>query len=198
MDGRTHPVVPARWPGLVSAVLPVLWLLTHAPAAWARNALLGREEALALAFPGASIRPERIFLTADQQRRAAGAGNVEIPTRLIARYLASRDGVSVGRAYVDTHVVRTKRESLLISLGPDGRVARIDVVAFLEPEEYEAPPAFLDQYKGRFLSDDLHLQRAIRPIAGATLTARAVNIATRRVLAIDTVLGGDSAGERQR
>jgi hypothetical protein len=61
-------------------------------------------------------------------------------------------------------------------------------VAFLEPEEYQAPSAFLDQYRGKALDEDLRLQRAIRPIAGATLTARAVNDATRRVLAIDRVL----------
>ena len=163
-------------------------ILLHAGAASARDALLTREEALALAFPGASIRPERVFLTAEQQRRAAAAARVEVPTRLVARYLAARDGVPAGRAYVDTHIVRTKRESLLISLDPGGRVSRIDAIAFLEPEEYRAPDAFLDQYKGKTRGEDLRLQRAIRPIAGATLTARAVNDATRRVLAIDGVL----------
>ena len=173
-------------PAVAASIAAIV--LLQAGAAWARNALLTREEALALAFPGASIRPERVFLTPEQQRHAATAGRVEIPTRLVARYLAARDGVAVGRAYVDTHVVRTKRESLLVSLDVHGRVSRIDVVAFLEPEEYQAPSAFLDQYRGKALDEDLRLQRAIRPIAGATLTARAVNDATRRVLAIDRVL----------
>ena len=66
---------------------------------------------------------------------------------------------------------------------------RIDVTAFLEPGEYRASDAWLRQYRDRVLDDDLGVNRAIRPIAGATLTARAINSAVRRVLAIDEVSG---------
>ena len=87
--------------------------------------------------------------------------------------------------------MRTKRESLLISLDPSGRVQRVDVTAFLEPPEYQAPERWLQQYDQQPLGDDLALQRAIRPIAGASLTAIAANAAVRRVLAIDQVLETD-------
>ena len=186
MRGQAHVSTGRR-----SWCLPpvVLLIVLQGAVASAGQALLSREEALSLAFPGASVRSERVFLTEAQQQQAADVAKVDIPTRLVARYLAARDGTSVGRAYVDTHVVRTKRESLLISLDADGRVSRIDVVAFMEPEEYRAPSAFLGQYSGKALDEELHLNRAVRPIAGATLTARAVNAATRRVLAIDEVLG---------
>jgi hypothetical protein len=172
-------------------------LVIGSGAAASGGQLPSREEALALVFPGASVRAEQVFLTPDQQHRAAAEGRVDVRSPLIARYEATRDGVPAGRAYVDTHVVRTKKESLLVSLDPQGRVKRIDVVAFLEPEEYRAPAAFLNQYAGRPLSEDLQLQRAVRPIAGATLTARAVNDAVRRVLAIDRVLTNDR-GDRSR
>lgn len=152
------------------------------------QALATREEALAAVFPGAEIRSERVFLTEAERQAAAKLSGGDVPSGLVARYLAVKNGQVIGRAYVDTHVVRTKRESLLISLDASGVVRRIDVTAFLEPPEYEAPEAWLRQYQGRPLTDDLELQRAIRPIAGATLTARATNAATRRVLAIDRVL----------
>lgn len=163
-------------------------------AAAAAAATITRDEALALAFPGATIRGEQLFMTPEQQKRAAATGGVEVPSALVARYVATKDGLAIGRAYVDTSTVRTKKETLLISLDPAGRVKRIDVTAFLEPAEYQAPDAWLRQYRDRPLSDDLGLNRAIRPIAGATLTARAVNAAVRRVLAIDRVLleGGRS------
>ena len=153
-----------------------------------------RDEALGLAFPGATIRAEQLFMTPEQQKRAAAIGGVEVLSALVARYVATKDGQAIGRAYVDTSTVRTKKETLLISLDPAGRVKRIDVTAFLEPAEYQAPDAWLRQYRERALSEDLGLNRAIRPIAGATLTARAVNAAVRRVLAIDQVLqeGGRS------
>ena len=44
------------------------------------------------------------------------------------------------------------------------------------------------QFKNKPLDRDLAIQRSIRPIAGATLTAQAVNAAVRRVMALDQVL----------
>jgi len=149
---------------------------------------LTRDEALALAFPGAAVAAEQLFLTRDQQRLAAERGGVEIPSALVARYVATKAGQVVGRAYVDTSTVRTKKETLLIFLDGTGRVTRVEVTAFLEPAEYRPPAAWLRQYNGRPLTDDLGVNKAIRPIAGATLTGRAVNTAVRRVLAVDSVL----------
>ncbi len=149
---------------------------------------LTREEALSAVFPGAQIKSERVFLTEEQQSKVAALSEGKVPSALIVRYTARKEGGVVGRAYVDTHVVRTKRESLLICLNERGDLRRIEVTAFHEPPEYLAPPAWYAQYQGRKLDKDLTLQRAIRPIAGATLTARATNEAVRRVLAIDRAL----------
>lgn len=153
---------------------------------------ISREEALAGAYPGAQIRAEQVFLTDAQMKQAATAARTDVASPLVARYIASRDGTVVGRAYVDTHTVRTKKESLLISLDATGRVIRVDVTAFLEPSEYRASEPWLRQYRGRPLDEDLDIDRTIRPIAGATLTARATNAAIRRVMAIDQILGGGS------
>ncbi len=153
-----------------------------------------REEALQAAYPGARFQAERIFLTESEKDQAARESGQEIPSALIARYLALLDDKPVGRAYIDTHIVRTKKESLLICLDQAGQVKRIEVTAFLEPPEYQASGPFYDQYKGRALDPDLNLNRAIRPIAGATLTARAANQAVRRVLAIDRVVAARGGG----
>jgi electron transport complex protein RnfG len=147
-----------------------------------------REEVLQRVYPSATVQAERRFLTEDQMKRAAAVSGGEIPTALIARYIATSAGKVVGRAYVDTHVVRTKNESLLICLDETGKVKRVEVTAFLEPPEYQANSAWYGQFRDRTLTPDLNLNRAIRPIAGATLTATATTQAVRRVLAIDQVL----------
>jgi hypothetical protein len=167
------------------AILTALVVLVAAAPTLAQ---ITREEALAAVYPEAVIRAERVFLTPPQQKQVLMLADVDPPSALVARYIATRDGKVVGRAYVDTHTVRTKRESLLISLDADGRVKRVDVTAFLEPAEYMASDAWRRQYQDRALTDDVTINRAIRPIAGATLTARATNAAVRRVLAIDQVL----------
>ncbi len=155
---------------------------------------LSREEALAATYADADIRAEQVFLTPAQLKQVAIRAGTDPISALVGRYLAARHGQIIGRAYVDTHTVRTKKESLLISLDAQGRLIRVDVTAFLEPPEYRAPEPWLGQYRGRALDDDLGINRAIRPIAGATLTARAANNAVRRVLAIDEILRSAGGG----
>lgn len=159
--------------------------------------LMTRDEALEAAFPGAQIQAQRLFLTQQQLQTAQQLAGVKVPSALIARYLARRAGNPIGRAYVDTHVVRTKKESLLICLDAQGRVQRIEVTAFLEPPEYLAPPAWLQQYNGNTRTSDLNLKRSIRPLAGATLTTQATQQAVRRILAIDHVLQMEKTGGTQ-
>ena len=166
----------------------ILWLLVTNVAPAAQGGRITRDEALAAVFPGAVVESERVFLTEQQMADIADIGDVEIESGLVARYVATRGDTVMGRAYVDTHVVRTKRESLLISLEADGSVRRVDVTAFLEPPDYLASERWLRQFSLRRLDDDLAVQRAIRPIAGATRTASAATAAVRRVLAIDQVL----------
>ena len=172
--------------------------LVLAGAAFGQPGVVSRQEALKAVFAGAAVSGDRVYLTAEQAERIAELAGEDLRTRIFARYVARRDGVVVGRAYVDTHVVRTKRESLLISVDADGTVRRIDVTAFLEPPEYVAPDRWKRQYYERPLGDDLAINRAIRPIAGATLTTHAVNAAVRRVLALDRVLEGRGAGSGGR
>lgn len=170
-----------------SVALAALWVVYAATVA-AQAGVVTREEALAAVYPDASFEAERVFLTSEEMQRASDLLRAEIESPLVARYVAQQGGRVVGRAYVDTHVVRTKRESLLIALGSDGTVKRVEVTAFLEPREYMAPDVWLRQFDEQSLSDEVALQRAIRPIAGATLTAQSATEAVRRAMAIDVVL----------
>lgn len=190
---RAEPGSPLRR----AAVAGALALLSGAvaPAAGQTGAIT-REEALANAFPGAEITADRVYLTEEQAERIAEEASAPLPTRIYARYVARRGGEVVGRAYGDTHVVRTKRETLLVLLTADGRIRRIEVTAFLEPKIYLPPDRWLAQYAEESLDDDLAVHRAIRPIAGATLTTLAVNAAARRVLALDRLLEGESPPQR--
>jgi len=86
----------------------------------------------------------------------------------------------------------------------DGRVARLELAgriafpchpaeappsySFLEPPDYIPREAWYRQFEGRGLDPDLDLKRAIRPVTGATLTARATTSAVRRVLALHRVI----------
>lgn len=163
-----------------------LLVLVLAQALQAR--MITREEALSAAFPGAQIAQSMIFLTDAEVKEASRLSGAAIQSALVARYTATTNGKNAGSAYLDTHVVRTKKESLLLIVDAQGKLLRVEVVAFLEPPDYLPQDRWYRQFDGRLLNDDLALNRGIHPVTGATLTARATTDAARRALAIDQVL----------
>jgi len=148
------------------------------------------DAALAIAFPGCEV--ERVTCTLDEKQREAVAklaSQKEFTKASTFAYVARKDGKVVGTAFFDSHVVRTKRESLLIAVDPAGRVLRVDTIVFQEPPEYVAQEAFYTSLEGRAQGRELQLGRGLDGTTGATLTCRAVADAARRVLAVHSVLG---------
>lgn len=146
-------------------------------------------ELVALAFPECTVVREEVLLDEGVRGRVRVAADTrDVPERIV-RHTAERDGKVVGRAYVDTRRVRTHGQSLLVCVDADGEVARVEVLAFGEPRQYRPRANFLEQFLGLPLGPDLRLRRAIRPVAGATLTANATVDAVRTVLAVHEELG---------
>ena len=160
-----------------------------AAAAAGAKVFLTQEEALRLAFPGAKVERRTAYLTEAQQKNAQKlSGDPEPPSALAGYYVATKDGRLVGTAYFDTHVVRTMPETIMVAVDPAGAIARIEVLSFSEPEEYLPKAHWYEQFQGKPLDDELSMKRGIRPVTGATLTARATTDAARRVLALHEVL----------
>ncbi|MFQ5670386.1 MAG: hypothetical protein ACE5HD_07715 [Acidobacteriota bacterium] len=152
--------------------------------------LLSQDEALKLAFPEARVERRTAFLDEselEEVHRLAGAG-VSASRAMVPYYLASAEGRPVGAAYFDTHTVRTEAETIMVVVLPGDRIGRIEVIAFEEPQDYLPTPAWIDQFRGRPLDDELAMKRGIRPMTGGTLTARAITAAARRVLALHKVI----------
>jgi hypothetical protein len=157
-----------------------------------------RDEVLQSVYPGALIRSEKVFLTEEQMQTASKIAGTELESKLVASYIARKEGKVIGSAFIDTHIVRTKKQSLIVCLDSEGKVLRIEATAFFEPPEYLASEPFLDQYEGEAISQELFLGRKIRPIAGATLTVQSVNQAVRRVLALNQVINGNKEHSSSR
>ncbi|RMH03106.1 MAG: FMN-binding protein [Planctomycetota bacterium] len=167
---------------LLIALLPVL--LPPAPGGGGK-VFLTPDEALALAFPKARIEKKTHYLTAAQRRAAEKAAGAALPSAVVRSYTA-RDaaGRLLGTAWFDRHLVRTKAEVLMVVVAPDRKVARVEILSFAEPLDYLPKGPWYAQFRGRELGPRLALRKDIRPISGATLSARATVAAVRRVLAV--------------
>ena len=153
--------------------------------------LMTQEEALAVAFPApATVERRTAFLNdaaLTRARRLAGP-DVEIETGVVTYYVGLADGRPLGVAYFDAHRVRTMAEVVMVVVAPDATVERVDVLKFMEPPEYRAPDGWIAQIEGRALDDELSLKGGVANLTGATLTARALTRAARRVLALHQVI----------
>jgi Na+-translocating ferredoxin:NAD+ oxidoreductase RnfG subunit len=156
--------------------------------------LITVEEALGLVFAEATTTRETLFLTEAQLDAAAEAAGGALESAMVTRFVARSEGRVIGFAYLDTHRVRTLPETLMVVLVPEGEVRRVEVVTFREPLEYIPRSGWYQQFEGESLSEELALKRGIRPVTGATLTARATTEAVRRVLAIHAAV--EVEGER--
>jgi hypothetical protein len=144
----------------------------------------GKEEAAIRAiFPEAEgLQATDVLLTDDMVRRIESLARARVKERLVTFYTARRGGSVAGYAVIHSHVVRTKRETLSIAFEPDGRIRRIQVLAFLEPEEYRPSERWLAQLEGKGISDRLAVGQDLAPITGATLTARGIAEESRWLL----------------
>lgn len=137
-----------------------------------------------MAFPnGAAYERRTAFLTEAQAARAARLSRSKLESKVWSYYASSTT-----IAYFETHLVRTMDETIMVVLEPSGSVRFVEILAFSEPDDYIAPAAWLGQFKGKPLDDELALRRGLRNISGSTLTAEAVAAAVRRVLAVHEVI----------
>jgi len=159
---------------------------------------LTQEEALAMVFAD----PDRVerrtaFLTQDQISRIRERAGVPVESEVVTFYLGEKNEGGRAAAFFDTHTVRTLPETLLIVVDPEGKVEQITVLTFLEPIDYLPRMKWYEQFDGKILGKGLFLHRDIHGVTGASLTARAVTRAVRRILAIHSVLREEGGFEPQ-
>jgi FMN-binding domain len=163
----------------------LLLVLAGACSPAAARVYMTQEEALRLAFPEPQTRERRtIYLDDAQAGKAASQAGVPIESRVVPYYVGKVGDQVIGYAFFDTHLVRTLPETVMIRLTPAGAITAIDILSFDEPEDYKVNPRWLDQFKGRRGDEPARLPAGIRAMTGATLSARAITDAARRVLAL--------------
>ncbi len=171
-------------------------LVFAAPLAARARVYLSKDEALAVAFPGADrVETRTVVLDEAQARRVEELAQAKLESRLVTLHSGWRASEPLGHAFIEVHTVRTLPEGLLVVLSPAGEVKAVRLLAFYEPEEYGPSEAWLRQFERKMLDPTLRLGGAIHGIAGSTLSAQAVTACVRRALALFRVLIEDRASQ---
>lgn len=147
-----------------------------------------KEEAMALAF-GDKAQIENLALFPDEKQiqKIQELARTKLDSGMFTFYVGKDQGKVTGYAAIETVTVRTKPETLLIVLSPEGEVKNITTLAFHEPPEYQPPESWFNQLLKRPLAE-MDFNKGVQGVSGATLSTRANVNSVRKVLAIYEVM----------
>jgi hypothetical protein len=139
------------------------------------GAVLPLDEALARAFPGARFEKRTLALSVEDVSAVEARAHAAASRAWSRRTWRWRGDTLAGAAWTDRRVIRTREAVLLLAVAPDTSLARVDVLAFFEPPEYQPVSRWLALFRGRGSRKPLTPQRPVPGVAGVTLSSRAVN-----------------------
>jgi hypothetical protein len=186
--GRALIISVPRYVDMKMLYVLFLCLFVFSPSARS-EVFMKRDEALALAFPGADrIDTREVFLTEEQAREIESLSKSRLPTRLYIVYEGFKGDKSLGYAIIDTHNLRTKTETVMFVINPDGTLRQAEILAFFEPPEYMPGDNWIALFYGKSIQDPLKPGRDISNITGATITSNSLSRTMRQVLALASVV----------
>lgn len=151
---------------------------------WAK-VYMTRQQALESVYPGADrIEKQSVFVSKEMKAGISKRARAPLGSSVFTFYVGMRDGQVLGYSLIDTHLIRTKTETVLITISPGGSVQRVDILAFFEPGDYYPSRGWMGLFTGKRLERSLRTGGDIPNMTGATLTSEAMVSSIRRALAL--------------
>ena len=163
----------------------IAWVLVICAASHgAAQEFMGEDAALRQAYPEADrFAPMQTAATTEQMRMVLQRARSSARAKPGQTWVATRGGALVGTAYTDHVIGRTEYITWMCALGSDGRVRRLQVLAYREAIGGEiAERRWLDEFVGLGPEDELRRGRPVSAIAGSTMSVDALTERTRFLL----------------
>ncbi len=148
---------------------------------------LTKEQALALAFPGADkIETEKKWLTPEQMAEVARLSDQPASENRITYYIGMKGGKPMGYLVMDHVIGKSYPINFMVLLSPDGKVQNVEIMVYREPQGWEVRfKSFLQQFFGKDASSDF---KDVNSITGATISVRSVTRGVRKAVVAYKVL----------
>ncbi len=171
----------------VILILSILLFFSYSQA----GLLIKPDQALKEQFSNAEIKKKNILLSKKQVKQIQQLAKSKLSSSIVTVYFVKQNEKTLAYGIIHTHKVRTKKETVLFTLTPDCKIKDIEIIAFYEPPEYMPSDRWLKTFEGKSAKDQLRLKRDIPNITGATLSSKAITLASKQVVSIcEVVLKG--------
>lgn len=168
----------------ITILISILLVLFVSPPSFSK-VYMTRDEALKLAFPRADrVEKKTVFLTEEEARKIESISKTGLDSKLYIVYVGKEGGETLGYAVIDTHLLRTVTETIMVLIKPDGTLRQVEILAFFEPPDYMPPDSWMGLFRGKKLAPSLQVGRAIPNITGATITSNSMASSVRRIMAV--------------
>jgi Na+-translocating ferredoxin:NAD+ oxidoreductase RnfG subunit len=147
-----------------------------------------KNEAMELVF-GKNAIIENLSLFPDDNEMAAIQAIAKTPMEsgMFTFYVGKENGKITAYAAIESNTVRTKPETLMIVLTPEGELHNVFTLAFHEPPEYQPPEQWYQKLIKKPLAD-MELNKGVDGISGATLSTRSALTSIRKVMAFHRIM----------
>ena len=147
-----------------------------------------KSEAMELAFgAGATIESLSLFPDEAQVTKIEQEAKIKLESGLFTFYVGKNQDKIIGYGAIETSTVRTKPETLMIVLTPEGELRNVYTLAFHEPSEYEPPQAWYEKLYKKPLAN-MDFNKGVDGISGATLSTRTALSSIRKVMMIYQIM----------
>jgi hypothetical protein len=149
-----------------------------------------QEQALAETFARAdTVIRKTLFLDQAQVDTLEKRCKCKLASQIIPYYTAQKGKKTLGVAFFDTQIVRTKEAVVMIVVSPPGVLEKIKVLAFYEPLDYLPIPKWFSLFEQKSLTQALWPGKQIHTVTGATLSVRVFTFSARRALVLYEMIG---------
>lgn len=149
------------------------------------------DKAIQEAFPDSDVQRKSVYLTAKAKQELEKKYQIVIPTRMNSFYIAKKKGKVIGFGIFDTHVVRSKEETIFVVFDAKGFVKNVRMISFFEPDDYLAQERWLRLFLGKSINDTITAGENIPVITGASLTTNKITDAIKRSLILYNYFYGE-------
>lgn len=147
-----------------------------------------KSEAMELAFgKGKTVEQLSLFPDETQLAKIQALAKTKLESGMFTFYVGKDQDKVLGYAAIESVTVRTKPETLMIVLTPEGELRNVTTLAFHEPPEYMPPDRWFERLYKRPL-EDMDFSKGVDGISGATLSTRAGLASIRKVMALHQVM----------
>ena len=143
--------------------------------------LMDVPSALKFHFGKYDVTKEKVYLTPTFLKKLEEAAKSKFESKIYTVYEAKSGGKLMMSGILETHILRSRTQTLFLVFDRKGKIVSTQVLAFYEPEEYIMSPKWFDQFKNKTIMDKMQPGIDLAKVSGSTISYNETAAAIRRM-----------------